>query len=63
MEGSPILAAGRFRDLFELRETRGQEIRLGRRRYLCAGDPLGLLERVREAVGFRKKLDFMPVSQ
>ena len=32
------------------------------REMLVKGDPAGLLERVRRAVGFRKVLEFMPLD-
>ena len=32
------------------------------RKMLVKGDPEGLMERVRKAVGFRKVLDFIPLD-
>jgi 5-methylthioadenosine/S-adenosylhomocysteine deaminase len=60
MDGVPIYGESRFRGYFET-ETRGYgTVKVGGREMFVKGDPASLLKFVRDAVGFKKKLDYLP---
>ena len=61
-DGTPILGAAEREELFTARGARVSRVKVRGREMLVKGDPVGLLERVRRAVGFRKVLDFMPMD-
>jgi len=61
-DGDPIYGGEEFSDLFAERGRDITTVVVKRKRMHVTGDPGGLLERVRELVGFRKILDFMPFS-
>jgi imidazolonepropionase-like amidohydrolase len=62
MEGTPIFGAAEREELFAARGARASRVRIRGREMLVKGDPAGLLERVRRAVGFRKVLEFLPLD-
>jgi len=62
MEGSPIYGSLEFEELFKLREVDYTKVTVGGREMLVKGDPAGLMDRIRNAVGFNKKLDFIPID-
>ena len=62
MDGNPILAAAEREELFAARGARASRVKIRGREMLVKGDPAGLLERVRRAVGFRKVLEFLPLD-
>jgi len=59
-EGDPIYGDGRYEKLFRHRGCEYTIIDVQGRRMCVKGDPGGLLERVRQAVGFKKVLDYLP---
>ncbi|MBN2553654.1 MAG: amidohydrolase family protein, partial [Spirochaetales bacterium] len=59
-EGTPIYGNARYEELFRRRECDYTTIEVQGRRMCVKGDPAGLLERVRRAVGFKKVLDYLP---
>jgi hypothetical protein len=61
-DGSPILGDARHEELFTGRGVAYTTVSVRGRKMLVKGDPAGLMERVRKAVGFRKVLDFMPLD-
>jgi 5-methylthioadenosine/S-adenosylhomocysteine deaminase len=61
-DGTPILGAAEREELFTARGARASRVKVRGREMLVKGDPAGLLERVRRAVGFRKVLEFMPLD-
>lgn len=61
-EGTPIFGSEAYEDLFRLRDAAFFPISVNGRKMLAQADPAGLLNRVRELVGFRKVLDFMPLD-
>ena len=61
-DGTPVLGAAERGELFTSRGARASRVKVRGREMLVKGDPAGLLERVRRAVGFRKVLDFMPMD-
>jgi cytosine/adenosine deaminase-related metal-dependent hydrolase len=62
LEGNPILAHKEYEELFHIRKQPFTEITIRGRHMLVKGDPRALLKRVREAVGHKKVLDFMPIE-
>jgi 5-methylthioadenosine/S-adenosylhomocysteine deaminase len=62
LEGDPVFGSKEHEDLFRLRKQAFTEITIRGREMLAKGDPAGLLKRVRDAVGFKKVLDFMPLD-
>jgi len=59
-EGTPIYGDGKYEELFRRRECDYTTVEVGGRRMCVKGDPAGLLERIRRAVGFKKVLDYLP---
>ncbi len=59
-EGSPIYGSARFEELFAAKKIGASRIRVGGREMLVVGDPAGLLRNVRQKVGYRKELDYLP---
>jgi cytosine/adenosine deaminase-related metal-dependent hydrolase len=59
--GKPVLGEMRFINLFEgaLPEDY-TTLMIGGRKMFVAGDPLALYRHIRKAVGYKKKLDFLP---
>jgi 5-methylthioadenosine/S-adenosylhomocysteine deaminase len=61
-DGSPILGDVRHEELFAGRGVTYTAVSVHGRKMLVKGDPAGLMERIRKAVGFRKMLDFIPLD-
>jgi 5-methylthioadenosine/S-adenosylhomocysteine deaminase len=61
-DGSPLLGDVSHEELFSGRGVPYTKVTIRGRQMLVKGDPAGLLERVRKAVGFRKVLDFIPLD-
>jgi hypothetical protein len=62
LEGNPILAHKEYEELFQIRKQPYTPIKIRGREMLVKGDPVALLKRVREVVGYKKVLDFMPLD-
>jgi cytosine/adenosine deaminase-related metal-dependent hydrolase len=61
LDGKPVFGdEARFGELFAAESTGMQRIEVGGRRCFVRGDPAGLYRDVRGAVGFAKKLDYLP---
>ncbi|HET6452344.1 MAG TPA: amidohydrolase family protein, partial [Spirochaetia bacterium] len=61
-DGSPLLGDASYEELFAGRGVPYSKVSIRGRAMLVRGDPAGLMERVRKAVGFRKVLDFIPLD-
>jgi 5-methylthioadenosine/S-adenosylhomocysteine deaminase len=61
-DGSPLLGDARYEELFTARGVQHTRVSVHGRQMLVRGDPAGLMEGVRKAVGFRKVLDFIPLD-
>jgi cytosine/adenosine deaminase-related metal-dependent hydrolase len=61
-DGSPIFGDASYEELFAGRGVQYTRQTIRGRQMLVKGDPAGLMERVRKAVGFRKVLDFIPLD-
>jgi cytosine/adenosine deaminase-related metal-dependent hydrolase len=61
-KGEPILGDVRYKELFENTKQNHNTISLMGSPKLVKGDPAGLLKRIRNNVGFKKDLDFMPLE-
>ena len=59
-EGTPIYGDGKYEELFRRRECDYTTVEVEGRRMCVKGDPAGLLEQIRRAVGFKKVLDYLP---
>jgi cytosine/adenosine deaminase-related metal-dependent hydrolase len=59
-EGTPIYGDEKYEELFRRRDCDYSTVEVNGRRMCVKGDPAGLLERVRRAVGFKKVLDYLP---
>ena len=62
IEGRPKYADESFIDLFELLEVPYQKIKVASSKKIIEGDLLGLLERVRSSVSFKKEFPFLPIE-
>ncbi|UCF96543.1 MAG: amidohydrolase family protein [Spirochaetaceae bacterium] len=62
-EGTPIYGDGKFEELFHRRNCDYTTVQVRGRRMCVKGDPAGLLERIRRAVGFNKVLDYLPFGE
>jgi cytosine/adenosine deaminase-related metal-dependent hydrolase len=61
LAGKPIYGEIRFLDIFKGEMPEGYtQIKEGGRRLFVKGDPARLYKEIREKVGFKKKLDFLP---
>jgi 5-methylthioadenosine/S-adenosylhomocysteine deaminase len=63
LAGTPILGSPDYEELFRLREVDYTRVRLNGKNRLVKGDPAGLLQEVRNAVGFKKILDYIPLGE
>ena len=61
-DGSPVFGGAASEELFAGRGVPYAKVAIRGRQMLVRGDPAGLMESVRKAVGFRKVLDFMPLD-
>ena len=61
LAGRPIYGETRFLDIFngEL-PSKYTQIKIGKKAMFVKGDPAGLYNQVREKIGFKKKLDYLP---
>jgi len=61
MAGMPLYGEMRFLDIFDGRLPNGYtQINVGNKAMFVKGDPAGLYNEVREKVGFKKNLDYLP---
>ena len=60
VDGVPVLAERRFADLLPDEGKGYEEIQSGGRPVLVKGNPATLYKAIREAVGFKKTLDYLP---
>jgi cytosine/adenosine deaminase-related metal-dependent hydrolase len=59
-EGDPIYGDEKYEELFRRRGCDYTTVVVAGRRMCVKGDPGGLLQRVQQAVGFNKVLDYLP---
>lgn len=59
VDGVPVLAEKRFAELVP-KGTEYEEVEIGGRAMIARGKPASLYKAVREAVGFKKRLDYLP---
>lgn len=62
IDGKPVYGDAKYRDLFEELSVDYQELYVSGVHKLLVGDLLGVLDRINRAVGFKKKLPFLPVE-
>ena len=62
INGIPKYGDESFIPLFEALDIPFQKLKVDSYKKIINGDLLGLMERIREAVGFNKKLEFLPVE-
>ncbi len=62
LEGDPVYGGVEFEELFKLRGVDYSRVNVGEKERLVRGNPVGLMKRIRDAVGFKKKLDFIPID-
>jgi hypothetical protein len=62
IDGKPKFGDEIFIPLFEALDISFQKIRVDSYKKIIEGDVLGLLERIRKAVGFHKELEFLPIE-
>ena len=61
LAGTPIYGELRFLDIFNGKLPRGYtQIKVGNKAMFVKGDPSGLYSEVREKIGFKKYLDYLP---
>ncbi len=61
-EGAPLYADADYKNIFNELKIDYTEFKVEGRAKIMKGDPKGLLERVRNYVGFKKELAFLPVE-
>ncbi len=61
-EGKPLLAEQTYQPLFEEANQHYSRVSFGRQGRLIIGEPLTIVKRVREALGFHKELPFLPFA-
>jgi 5-methylthioadenosine/S-adenosylhomocysteine deaminase len=61
-EGSPLYGDQRWEELFRQRGVKYTRAGVRGRSVCVRGDPAGLLAKVRDAVGFKKVLDYLPLD-
>ena len=61
LAGQPVYGETRFLDIFggEL-PVKYSQIKVGKKAMFVKGDPAGLYKNIREKIGFKKKLDYLP---
>jgi 5-methylthioadenosine/S-adenosylhomocysteine deaminase len=62
INGRPKYGDESFIPLFEALDVPFQKVKVDSFRKVVEGDILGLMERIRNSVGFHKELEFMPVE-
>jgi cytosine/adenosine deaminase-related metal-dependent hydrolase len=62
LEGVPIFGSEEYKDFFGLKNGKYTDIKIKGKRKFAKGDPLRLLQKVREKVGYKKTLDFLPLD-
>ena len=62
IDGIPRYGDESFIPLFEALDISFQKIKVDKYKKIIHGDILGLLDRIRKAVGFEKHLEFLPVE-
>jgi hypothetical protein len=62
MEGTPIYGDREFRDFFELDIENYTDIVIRGKEKFVRGDPIALMKKVRDKVGFDKALEYMPLD-
>ncbi len=62
IEGRPLLSQSSCRNLFDLANHLYSEVSFSGTPKLIVGEPLKLVERIRQALGFKKRLDFLPFA-
>ncbi|MCL2185962.1 MAG: amidohydrolase family protein [Treponema sp.] len=61
LQGTPIYGEMRFLDIFNGKlPSDYTQIKVGKKEMFVKGDPAGLFKEVREKVGFKKELDYLP---
>ncbi|PKL25077.1 MAG: hydrolase [Spirochaetae bacterium HGW-Spirochaetae-3] len=60
VDGAPVLAEKRFEELLPGNGADYEEIRIGGRAMFAKGAPATLYREIRDAVGFKKRLEFLP---
>jgi hypothetical protein len=63
LEGVPIYGSEEYKDFFGLKNGKYTDIQIRGKRKFVKGDPLNLLRRIREKVGYKKILDFIPLDE
>lgn len=58
--GTPVLADRRFAEALPENGAGYEEVRMGGRQVLVKGKPVSLYKAVRKALGFKKKLEYLP---
>jgi cytosine/adenosine deaminase-related metal-dependent hydrolase len=62
LDGTPIYGSAVHEELFALRNCPYTKVSVRGRQMCVRGDPVGLLGGVRQAVGFKKVLDYLPMD-
>ncbi|MCL2804871.1 MAG: amidohydrolase family protein [Treponema sp.] len=61
LSGSPIYGEMRFLDIYQGKLPDGYtQIKAGNKPMFVKGDPAGLYKKIREKIGFKKELDYLP---
>lgn len=62
IDGKPVYGDSRYRDIFDALDVEYSHVIIEGRERVIIGDPVGLMQRVSRAVGFKKELPFLPVE-
>ncbi len=61
-EGMPLYGDKEYKDIFKKFNVKTSKFKIRGKEKLCIGDPLCLLKKIRQLVGFKKNLPFFPVE-
>ncbi|MBN2443051.1 MAG: amidohydrolase family protein [Spirochaetales bacterium] len=61
-KGNPVYGSLEYEELFKGRGVEYTKVKVRKKNKLIVGDPVGLMKRIRKAVGFEKVFDFIPLD-
>jgi 5-methylthioadenosine/S-adenosylhomocysteine deaminase len=63
LEGRPLYGSSQYKDFFNIKNNSYSDIKVKGREKFVIGNPVGLMHQIREKVGFKKVLDFLPFEE
>lgn len=63
LEGKPVYGSAAYKDFFNIKNNGYSNVNVKGREKFVIGNPVDLLHKIREKVGFKKVLDFLPFEE